>query len=107
MTQPGQQPYNYFDDNTIPIAPGQTQTLALDAMTQDQYCQFTFNLLVDTPSGQVTETVSDHGKPFTISGVTEHNGIPSFASYEEVYVGGLARLGTNHSLAQVNPKTYR
>ncbi|HVV12463.1 hypothetical protein [Amycolatopsis sp.] len=93
----------------IDLAPGENTTLLVDATTSHQDCRFSFELLVDTPNGAVTETVDDHGKPFEVTATVEDSATmsPRFASYRAVYGGGVASPAGNDSFVTVDPATYR
>lgn len=58
----------FFAKHTISLADGETQTLLVALTTRHYFCQFTFQLVVDTPTGAtVTENVTDNGKPFAVT----------------------------------------
>jgi hypothetical protein len=58
----------FFTKHLISLADGQTQTLLVALTTQHYFCQFTLQLVVDTPTGAtVIENVTDNGKPFAVT----------------------------------------
>lgn len=81
---------DFFADHTISLRQGETQTLLVVAETRQQYCQFTFKLIVDTSNGQVAEPITNNGKSFEVTAAV------GMADYKEVDING----------KQVNPKTY-
>lgn len=60
---------NFFAAHTISLRHGATDILLVHAMTGRQSCQFTYQLLVDTGKKQVTESITDNGKPFVVTAV--------------------------------------
>jgi hypothetical protein len=58
----------FFANRTISLEDGQTQTLLIGVTTDRHFCRFTFHLDVNTPAdGEVPETVTDHGRPFSVT----------------------------------------
>jgi hypothetical protein len=90
---------NYFADRTITVSPGETQTLDIYALSSQRYCTFTYQLYVDTPNGQVVETVTNHGRPFAVSG-----GLPGNSCYRAEYGGGVAMPSTTGQFTLVPRK---
>lgn len=109
---------SYFagdDAHTIQLAPGETSTLLIDAMTKQYYCQFHLNLVVDPEDGgsPVSELVDFNGKPFAVTAVPEEGQYKDvkysyfqavYAYYQDpnpadVNLGGLG-------FGSVNPVTY-
>ena len=90
---------NYFTDRTITVFPGETQTLDIYALSSRRYCTFTYELYIDTPNGQVVETVTNHGRPFAVSG-----GLPGNNCYRAEYGGGVAMPSTNGQFTLVPKK---
>jgi hypothetical protein len=80
---------NFFTEHTISLRRGETETLLVHAITARQYCQFTFQLIVDSAGKQVTEVINDHGRPF---GVTALAQLPKYRAF---YVGGVADPSPN------------
>ena len=78
------------------------------------YCQFSFQMMVATPAGAVTETVNDNGKPFQITGtpIDPHSQTP-FSKYAYVYIGGIdaTLIPSLHdrkgAFVRVNPKIFK
>ena len=99
---------NYFAEHTISLRRGETQTLLVHAITRRQFCHFTYQLIVDNGSKQVSEPISDHGKPFVVTAplIQFHsNGSASFTSYRTLYVGGVANPA-NDGYVPADPNTY-
>jgi hypothetical protein len=99
---------SFFAEHTISLAPGETQTLFVQAVTEQQYCQFTYQLTADANGRQVTEPISNNGKPFAVSAPLirlRSNRLPSFARYQRVYEGGPGSPA-NGAFVPVNPKTF-
>lgn len=93
----------------IDLAPGETTTLLFDVTTSRQFCQFSFNLVVDTPDGTVVEPINDKRQPFQVTALVEDatTQTPRFASYQAVYAGGVASPARNATFAPVDPTTYQ
>lgn len=75
---------DFFTQHTISLKSGETITLLVNNTTASQYCQFTFQLAVDTSGKQVTEVISDHGKPFAVTALA------NLSKYRALYIGGVA-----------------
>lgn len=104
---------NFFAKKVITLKPGEPQTLSAYVTAENEYCSFTFQLHVATPTGHaVTETITDNGKPFQIStdgdeGIMESGGSVPFSSYRAVYAGGGADTQNQGAFVRVNPATYK
>jgi hypothetical protein len=99
---------SFFAEHTISLSPGETHTLFVQAVTERQYCQFTYQLTVDADGRQISEPISNNGKPFAISAPLIRlgsNRLPSFAGYRQVYEGGPGSPA-NGAFVAVNPKTF-
>lgn len=99
---------NFFAEHTISLKRGETQTLLVHAVTQHQFCQFSFRIMVDAARRQYVEKIEDSGKPFVVTATAQPftpNGIP-FSSYHAIYVGGVASP-TPGKVVKVSPATYR
>ncbi|GAA4411619.1 hypothetical protein ACFQV2_06010 [Actinokineospora soli] len=96
---------------TITISPNNPMTLALHAVTRKQYCEFSYTFRAAPADGAPTTVpVNDNGKPFavTVTGETGEDGKPvTFASYKEVYGGGVASPTGDNQFRKVDPATYR
>lgn len=93
---------SYFVGHTITLQPGETQTLIVHALTKRQYCTFTYKLVMDTSNGQVTENVSNDGKPFAVTALLVEK-----CKYLTMYAGGVANPNpsSNGAFVRVSPKT--
>lgn len=100
---------NYFRSHVVTLAPGEARTFTFDLKSFQRYCQFTFQMSVATPNGPVTEIISNHGKPFGITGtaVCPHN----YSSYSALYVGGimatLLHLNKTGGWVPENPANFK
>lgn len=74
---------SYFGSHTISLRKGETQALVVHAETRRHYCQFTFQLLIDTTDGHFTESVTNGGKPFAVTAFAH------IAKYKALYAGGV------------------
>jgi hypothetical protein len=86
---------NYFEGHNVTLAPGETVTFDIHVATSKHYCTFTFQMTVATPSGAITEDISDSGKPFGLTagaGVT--NPDAPYSGYAALYFSGVEAAGT-------------
>jgi hypothetical protein len=104
---------DYFESRDVTLAPGEVQTFSVRVRTYLHYCQFTFQLTIATPDGQVTETIDDNGKPFELTAIADGSAQAPYSRYTALYVGGLdAKYNptlndpSGHFVA-VDPKTFR
>lgn len=85
---------NFFAKKVVTVGPHERpQTLNLFVQSR-RYCQFTFQMKVATPKGMVTETITNDGRPFRITGGTNS------ANFGAVY--NIANNGTH--FIRVKPK---
>jgi hypothetical protein len=89
----------YFEEHTISLRHGETQTLLIHAVTKHYFCQFTYQLTVDTGGREVTEQITDNGGPFAVTA-----GLKA-SNYEAIYLGGVVSPAGNDKYAPVNPKS--
>ena len=89
---------NYFGEHTISLRHGETQSLLVHAITRNYFCQFTYQLLVDTGNREVAEPITDNGRPFTVTA-----GLKA-SSYQALYLGGVVSPTENDKYAPVSPK---
>lgn len=109
VAKDGETGASYFGGSaahTVQLSPGEVSTLLIDATTEQQYCTFHFNLIVDPGDGgsPVSETVDDNGKPFAVTAVPTADQEPKFTYYQQVYAADAAPDGSG--FAAVNPVTY-
>jgi hypothetical protein len=100
---------NFFAKKAIVLKYHQPQTLLIFASTRRYYCMFTFNLDIATVHGQVSQSVSYHGRPFAITADGEEgfgrSRVP-FHSFAVVYAGGVVDPQNGYRFIRVNPATY-
>lgn len=83
-------PTKFFDSHTISLAYDEQETLKID-MHGSSECTFTFQLVVATPSGTLTEKIDDNGRPFEITAMAKsQNANVPFAGYQVAYVNMVA-----------------
>jgi hypothetical protein len=97
--QSGRLSGNYFEQHTISLRHGETQTLLVHATTRHYFCKFTYQILVDTGGRQVAEQVTDNGHPFTVTAGIKAD------DYKAFYIGGVASTTGNDKYALANPKS--
>jgi len=99
---------NFFAKQVVTLKYHEPWTFAIFVTTNDHYCQFSFQLSVATIKGPVSETVSDHGRLFSLTADSETmsgtNHVP-FSSYAVIYAPTYDSQGNSH-LIRVNPATY-
>jgi hypothetical protein len=78
---------NFFADHTISIPSHATQSIVIHGKTQTHFCSFTLQFMIDTSAGQTTVNVTNNGKPFVVTAIT------NLSAYKALYVGGV--LGGN------------
>lgn len=104
---PGKKPLsaggNFFAKEVVTLKYHEPQTLGIFVNTNDQYCQFTFQLNIATASGPVTDVLTNNGKPFTITADGESTGPVRFSGFSVVY----AHQRGGGKFVPVNPATYR
>lgn len=100
---------NFFAKKVVTLKYHQPQTLGIYATTNSQYCKFTFQLNVATANGPVTQSITDNGRPFTLTadGESRSPGIVPFSTYSVVYAGGVANQQGGDRFVRVNPAAYR
>jgi hypothetical protein len=98
---------NYFDQEYISLAPGESITLTVGAFTKHYACHFRIQLMIATPDGTFTEDIDNHGEPFTVTAraapnrqATPYSGYRAAYAYE-------SRDGVPIGWAEVNPSTYK
>jgi hypothetical protein len=72
---------NFFTKDDVSLRYGETQTFNF-WITTGRYCRFTVQLTIDTSGAQIPETISNDGKPFTLTGQA------SLAAYKVLYEDG-------------------
>jgi hypothetical protein len=80
--QNGDQTGSWFQQHTIDLGPGESQTLEVVSYSS-RYCEYSIALTVVDGVNTVTEIVADHGRPFQVSGLLQ-----APAHYKALYVGG-------------------
>ncbi|WP_280664827.1 MULTISPECIES: hypothetical protein [unclassified Kitasatospora] len=107
VSQGGEYSGNFFQQNTISLAPGETRTLAVYVTTHQHYCRFSFQMTVATTYGTVTENIDNGGKQFQLTAQAEKadQSGADFSHYQAVYVGGVV-VHPGEGWTRVNPKTY-
>lgn len=105
---------DFFKSHVVTLAPGEAQTFDIQVQTLTHYCQFAFQMTVATPGGSVTESITNNGKPFELTGTETVSGrILPYSKYSDVYIGGIdaTLIPSLHDrtgdFVQVNPKTFR
>jgi len=105
---------SFFARRVVTLRYHEPWTFAIFAVIDRYYCQFFFRMSVATTHGLVTETISDHGKPFrlTSDGERTSNGYSSplgvlFSTYSTVYALSPADSQGVYHYIRVNPMTYR
>jgi hypothetical protein len=98
---------DFFNEHPTYLLPGEVHTYSINVSTSLHYCRFSFNMTVTTSSGDVTEKIDDHGKPFELSAIEGAATGPTFPAYQVVYAGGVANPWGHDAYIRVNPKTYR
>lgn len=73
---------SWFQQHTVDLGPGESQTLEV-VSSSTRYCSYSITLTVVNGTNTVSETVTNHGKPFQVSGLLQ-----SPAHYQVLYVGG-------------------
>lgn len=106
---------SYFSQETIILAPGESQQVQLIATTQKYYCSFRINMAVLDGNSIVHELISNGRQPFRVTApvTAPERAIPGtrtikYASYQRLYVGGVASdvVGCSSKWVEVNPLTY-
>lgn len=103
---------NFFAKDTIPMKPGETDTLVVDTLTDHFYCQFSFALFVDDGSRRLVEKINNSGHPFVVTATTYPmgEGLPppyvKFSEFGAIYAWGLADPFGHNSFRRVNPRRY-
>lgn len=60
---------NFFSKEDVTVSPGEKpQSLSIYVTAAARFCHFTFNMQVITAAGVVTEHITNHGKPFALTG---------------------------------------
>lgn len=94
---------DYFAEHTISLSRSEVQTLQVSAITTKQYCEYILELTAVDGGTTVTETITDHGRPFRVTALKFANQDP-YSDYKALYVGGvLTRKG---AFIAENPATY-
>ena len=89
---------DYFFRATISLRPGEVQVIQVTASTNFHYCQYTLRLTALVGAHSFTETVTNHGKPFQVTGLY------GAAHYNALYAGGVdSPIGG--PFAREDPKT--
>jgi hypothetical protein len=101
---------NFFAKKAIVLKYHQPETLIIFASTRRYYCTFTFNLNIATVHGQVSQPITYHGRPFSITADGEGGfgrlGRVPFHSFAVVYAGGGADQENGYRFIRVNPASY-
>jgi len=97
--QNGQLYGSYFAAHTITLTRGQVQTLVIHVETAQHFCQFTFEMQVDTANGRTTEMIKDGLKPFAVTGIAK------LGTYRALYAGGVISPSGNDAFTRVTATT--
>jgi hypothetical protein len=100
--------FSFFSRKTIQLKPGEINTMVISPVTYGHFCRFSFRMTVDDGAREVTEDITNHGKPFVetaVAGVYSPHPLP-FSIYKAMYAGGVASPAHNDSYIRVNPKRY-
>jgi hypothetical protein len=97
---------DYFATHTISLSHGEVLTLQVVSLTTKQYCQYTLQLTVVDGSKQSTETLTNDGRPFSVTGIPASKGNVRFSYYRALYVGGVAPRPCNCGWKRENPAYY-
>ncbi|HUR03767.1 MAG TPA: hypothetical protein VM347_14580, partial [Nonomuraea sp.] len=66
------------------------------------YCEFSIALDVLSNGKLISQSIDDHGKPFKVSAMNINH-----ASYQKMYIGGVANPDPDHKWRSVDPQTYQ
>lgn len=100
---------DYFGRYSISLAQGEQETFQVTAAVTGRSCQFTLAVTVLDGDQAVTETISDHGRPFRVTS------LEGYASYQDLYLGGVISEQITKGQAnqyqdslwiKADPKTY-
>jgi hypothetical protein len=102
---------NFFEGNVVTLAQGETHTFTFKVLLSGyDYCSFTFQMAVATPTGPVTETINDNGEPFQLTSLTPGTLSGNYSAYGALYIGGVSavadHLNRNGHWVEENPKTF-
>ncbi len=86
---------DFFPAHVVTLAPGEAQTFAFYVTSEEHYCQFTFRVSVVTPNGTVTEAITDHGRPFRITGPAQS--AHGLGAYGAIYLGGASAMAEGYN----------
>jgi hypothetical protein len=86
---------NYFDHYTVSLRRNEAFTFEVLASTNAHYCEFSLEIKVLDGNRNLTEKVTDQGKPFRVTAVPALTPHPldqagAFSQYHDLYVGGVA-----------------
>lgn len=90
---------SWFQQHTVNLGPGESQTLKV-VSSSTRYCAYSITLTVVDGTNTVTETVTDHGQPFQVSGLLQ---APN--RYQALYVGG-TKAGVFAPFVRKDPSQY-
>jgi len=99
---------NFFAKQVVTLKFHEPWTFAIYVTTSHHYCQFSFRLKVATIRGPVSETITDNGRPFSLTADGETMNGPAnvpFSAYAVVYAPIYDTQG-DLRLIRVNPVTY-
>jgi hypothetical protein len=98
---------NFFAQEYISLAPGETTTLAIGAFTTHYACSFRLQMIVATSHGAFSEVIDYHGQPFIVTAraASLHSNLP-YSGYQSAYAY-FASNGVPVGWEKVNPATYR
>ncbi len=98
---------NFFDQEYIALAPGETITLAIGAFTKHYACSFRLQMIVATSHGTFSENIDNHGKPFIVTAkAAPTQSDRPYSGYQSAYAY-FAPNGVPVGWRQINPATYR
>jgi hypothetical protein len=99
---------NFFTHHVVTLKYQEPWTFVIYVTASAHYCQYHFNISIATANGPRTETINDHGLPFSLTSDGESMTTAShvrFSSYAAIYVTVRDSQGNLH-FVRVNPKTY-
>jgi hypothetical protein len=73
---------NYFNAHTVSLDPGESQTVVVVVNSATLTCSYTLTLTVVANTKSMTETITNHGRPFQIAGLL------GLCKYKVLYIGG-------------------
>lgn len=93
---------DYFQQKTISLKRDEEIAFQVIAKTQKHYCEFSIALDVLSNGKLIGQSIDDHGKPFKVSARNI-----DYASYQKMYIGGVANPDPDGKWLSVDPQTYQ